>query len=389
MASRHDLARTVKRKTLVRLAGLRRYGLRARRHAPGTAPGSLAAGADAAAAQADAPSAARLSLLLYDREALHEQADVDIGSVASLARDAAAAGQLLWLHLQGMPSGAQLAALGQALGLHPLALEDVQHRERRAKVEAYDAHQFVILNLVHRDPQEACRVDQVSLFLGRFGVVSINDGSHDVFEPVRQRIRGRGRIRQQGADYLLYALVDVVVDSGFPLLEQLGDELEALEDEILEDPDCEARNRIHLVKRELVLVRRSWWPQREVIAALMRDDEPFIQDATRVYLRDCYDHTVVIIDFVETYREMAASLLDIYLSAVSQRMNNIMKALTVVATIFLPLTFITGLYGMNFDTGSRWNMPELHWRYGYVYVLAVMSATVGGMLWFFRRRGWL
>src|SRR5690606_4035238 len=218
---------------------------------------------------------------------------------------------------------------------------------------------------------------------------SINDGPQDVFEPVRQRVRAAGRIRRLGADYLLYALLDTIVDSGFPLLDDLGAELEALEDDILQDAAPEARDRLHYAKRELVLMRRAWWPQREVIASLMREDASFIRDSTHVYLRDCHDHSVVIVDFVETYREMASSLLDVYLSTVSQRMNNIMKALTIVATIFLPLTFITGLYGMNFDTESRFNMPELHWRYGYLYVLALMAAIVGAMLWFFRRRRWL
>ncbi|SDM29116.1 magnesium transporter [Oryzisolibacter propanilivorax] len=377
----------MKHPVTARLRALRRHAFRRRRNVPGSSPGSL----QPVPGTGDAGLApARLLLLRYTAEGLlQEQADVAIEAAGSAAR-AAGAAEVVWLHLQGLPSPQQLQALADAFGLHPLALEDVLHRGQRAKAESYDAHQFVILNLVQREPDAgACQVDQVSLFLGRNFVVSIHDGRQDVFGPVRQRIRGTARIRRQGADYLLYALLDTIVDSGFPLLDEMGDELEALEDEILQEPDRDARNKLHYAKRELVVMRRAWWPQREVVASLMRDDAPFVQDGTRVYLRDCHDHCVAVIDLVENYREMTSSLLDVYLSSVSQRMNNVMKALTVVATIFLPLTFITGLYGMNFDTDSRWNMPELHWRFGYLYVLALMLGIVLGMLWYFRRKRWL
>ncbi len=380
----------VKRPVTARLRTLRRYGFRRRNNRPGAPPGSLEA---VASPQDDAPlPPARLLLMHYAREGdvVEQQGPTIEAAGMALAETK----HVFWLHLQGLPSPQQLQSLKDSMGLHPLALEDVLHRGQRAKAEAYDAHQFVILNLVRRDKGGdgecgACRVDQVSLFLGCNFVVSINDGNQDIFEPVRQRIRANGKIRRLGADYLLYALLDTIVDSGFPLLDELGDELEALEDEILLDDDGDARNKLHYAKRELVVMRRAWWPQREAIASLMRGDAPFIHESTRVYLRDCHDHSVVMIDFVETYREMASSLLDVYLSAVSRRMNNIMKGLTIVATIFLPLTFITGLYGMNFDTGSRFNMPELHWRYGYLYVLGVMAAVVLGMLVYFRRKRWL
>ena len=377
----------MKHPVTARLRALRRHAFRRRRNVPGSSPGSL----QPVPGTSDAGLApARLLLLRYTAEGLlQEQADVAIEAAGSAAR-AAKAAEVVWLHLQGLPSPQQLQALADAFGLHPLALEDVLHRGQRAKAESYDAHQCVILTLGQREPDAgACQVDQVSLFLGRNFVVSIHDGRQDVFGPVRQRIRGTARIRRQGADYLLYALLDTIVDSGFPLLDEMGDELEALEDEILQEPDRDARNKLHYAKRELVVMRRAWWPQREVVASLMRDDAPFVQDGTRVYLRDCHDHCVAVIDLVENYREMTSSLLDVYLSSVSQRMNNVMKALTVVATIFLPLTFITGLYGMNFDTDSRWNMPELHWRFGYLYVLALMLGIVVGMLWYFRRKRWL
>ncbi|AVP58790.1 magnesium/cobalt transporter CorA [Pulveribacter suum] len=380
----------MKNPVTTRLRALRRQAFRRRNNRPGAPPGSLES---VASAQDDAAlPPAHLWLMHYASEGeVVEQQGASIDAAAAAMADGQ---RVVWLHLQGLPSPQQLQSLKETLGLHPLALEDVLHRGQRAKAETYDAHQFVILNLVQRERDAegdggACRVDQISLFLGCNFVVSINDGASDVFEPVRQRLRANGKIRRLGADYLLYALLDTIVDSGFPLLDDLGDELEGLEDEILLDADQEARNKLHYAKRELVVMRRAWWPQREAIAALMRDDASFIHESTRVYLRDCHDHAVVIIDFVETYREMASSLLDVYLSAVSQRMNNIMKGLTIVATIFLPLTFITGLYGMNFDTDSRFNMPELHWRYGYLYVLGVMAVVVGGMLAYFRRKHWL
>lgn len=367
-----------------RLAHLRRHSIGTRHVRPGAAPGSLDT-ATGGAAPAAPP--ARLLLMRYDAHGqVEEQA---LATPDALAAPAADATGVTWLHLQGQPDAAQLRSLGERFGLHPLALEDVLHREARAKVEAFDGQQFVVLSRVHRDVGGEFCTDQVGFFLGANYVISINQGPEDVFEPVRTRIRADGKIRTRGADYLLYSLIDIVVDGAFVLLEELGDRLETLEDEILDDPSAEARNQIHCAKRELMQMRRAWWPQREVIAALMRNEEHGLSDTTRLYLRDCYDHCVIVIDFVETYREMTASLLDTYLSAVTQRMNDIMKALTIIATIFLPLTFITGLYGMNFDTGSPWNLPELHWRYGYPYVLGVMSGVVIGMVVYFRRKRWL
>lgn len=369
-------------KIAARIAALRRHRFRSEHFQPGTPPGALEAARPEAAA-----GPAQVRLTCYQRDgAVVEQAAPDPDQWPVPAADRAG---VTWLHLHGTPSAGQLQALGECFGVHPLALEDVYNRERRPKLESYDGQQFIVLSHLHRTPGGGIGVDQVSFFLGPGYLVSIDEGEHDIFEPVRQRIRGHGKIRSQGADFLLYSLMDVIVDSGFPLLEELGDELEALEEEILSNPTQEARNRLHYAKRELMAMRRAVWPQREVVAALMRDDEHLVSDTTRIYLRDCHEHCVFMVDFVESYREMATSLLDTYLSAVSQRMNDIMKALTIIATIFLPLTFITGLYGMNFDTSSPWNLPELHWRYGYPYVLGVMSGVVIGMTIYFRRKRWL
>ncbi|MGH8162143.1 MAG: magnesium/cobalt transporter CorA [Gammaproteobacteria bacterium] len=326
-----------------------------------------------------------MGLIRYNEAGIEETA---IASLAELHAPADDDGKLTWFHLQGPPIAEQLQRLRELYGLHPLALEDVFDEEHRPKFESYEAQYFVVLNHLRRAEDDDLRTDQVSFFLGKNYVISIDEGPTDGFEPVRQRLRAKRTMLSRGADYLLYALMDVVIDSGFPLLEALGERLERLEDQILDNPTREARNRIHYVKRELVTMRRAWWPQREVISSLIRDGDQFLTENTRVYMRDCYDHSVIMIDFLETYREMVSSLLDTYLSAVTQRMNDIMKALTIIATIFLPLTFITSLYGMNFDTAFHWNMPELHWRYGYFYALGVMLAIVIAMLYYFKRKRW-
>jgi magnesium transporter len=372
----------MKHNTTIRLTRLHRN--RTRNYRPGTSPGSLelVKGEETASAPLS-----KISLLRYDKagciEERHSMAATECKPPGADTTD------ITWLHLQGLPAPEQLKILGQTFGLHPLALEDVLHREARAKIEAYGNYQFIVLNHVHRTHENTLIIDQISFFSGKNYLISISENRDDMFESIRQRIRGAGKICAQGADYLLYALIDVIVDSGFPLLEELGDELESLEDEILDDPNRETRNRIHYAKRELVLMRRAWWPQREIIAELMHDNGRFLSETTHLYMRDCYDHCAIIIDFVETYRETAYSLLDTYLSAVNQRMNDVMKALTVIATIFLPLTFITGLYGMNFDTASPWNMPELRWPFGYLYVLGVMIIVAIGMVIYFRRKRWL
>ncbi|MCK9514880.1 MAG: magnesium/cobalt transporter CorA [Ottowia sp.] len=379
----------MKQPLTARLKALREQRLRTRNYRPGQAPGSLqATGHD------DAPDAvpARISLLRYTPEGVSRDApDVAAADCRPPVVDSMDARlDVAWIHVQGRPTPEQLQVLGAAFALHPLALEDVLHREARAKSEAFDAQQFVVLDHLGAAPEGGVSLNQVSFFLGKNWLISVSEGPPGLFDPVRKRIRSAAsKICEYGADYLLYALADVVVDSGFPLLEDLGDRLELLEDEILAGSSPETRNRVHYARRELMQMRRAWWPQRDVIAALMRDDSRFLSDTTRLYLRDCHDHSVIIIDFVETYREMASSLLDLYLSAMSLRLNDTMKVFAVIATIFLPLTFLTSLYGMNFDTDSPWNMPELHWRFGYLYVLATMAVVAAGMLAWFRRKRWL
>ena len=232
--------------------------------------------------------------------------------------------------------------------------------------------------------------EQISIFLGKNFVVTFQQRSGDCFDPVRERIRtSRGRIREAGADYLAYALIDAVIDTYFPVVEQFADHLDDLDEEVATRQTPTVTDRIHGVRNDLLLLRRSVWPHRDALNELVRDQHPLITDETRVFLRDCYDHTVQLIDLLEVYREMCADLRDYYLSLVSNRMNDVMKVLTIIATIFIPLSFVAGLYGMNFNTALPGNMPELNWPYGYVGAISVMVVIALGMLIYFWRRGWI
>ncbi|MCW8828467.1 MAG: magnesium/cobalt transporter CorA, partial [Gammaproteobacteria bacterium] len=280
-------------------------------------------------------------------------------------------------------------ALGQLFGLHPLALEDVINTGQRPKADSYGEQLFVVMNLPTVNEQGRIETEQVSLFLGEGFLISFHRGDSRPFEPVVQRLRKHsGKIRERKADYLLYALLDVTIDRGFPVLEFYSEYIEDLEDELLENPGKETLSRIHQLKRELLMLRRMLWPQREVINNLIREEQPQIRAETQPYLRDCYDHTIQIIDLIEVYREMTSSMMDVYLSSVSNRMNEVMKVLTVIATTFIPLTFIVGVYGMNFSGDSPWAMPELNWYYGYPLVWLVMILVTGGMIIYFKRRNW-
>lgn len=350
------------------------------RHAePGAAPGTLISAPGAA------PPA--LHLMAYGGSEFHE---ARLESAARLA-DFRGRYRVLWLDVEGVGHVATLEQIGAAFGLHHLALEDVTHTAQRAKFEAYDDHDFIVARMVYAH-EGAAETEQLALFLGPDFVLTFQDGKpHDCFDPLRERLRKRhGRIRDLGADYLAYSILDAVVDSHFPALERISDRLDEIEDQVLVTPTRDAAMRIHSLKRELLTLRRATWPLREVFNVMTRDESPRICGETRLFLRDCYDHVVRQMDLIETYREMCADMMDLYLSGVSQRMNEVMKVLTLIATIFLPLTFIAGVYGMNFDPdASPWNMPELRWYLGYPLSLALMAATTIGMLVYFRRKGWI
>jgi magnesium transporter len=347
---------------------------------PGTAPGDLSHPADLERVPAT------LYLLDYDASDYFENADCSLDD----AREYFKSERQTWLHVQGTPGEELLRSVAEAYHLHPLALEDVLHTGQRAKAEAYEQQIFTIVGVpeLNGDRTETA---QLSLFLGDSWVVSFYSGKRDPFEAIRHRATQKeSRIRRNGADFLFYALLDTAIDNSFPTMESLGERVETLELTVFDHPTREALDEIHHIKRELVLLRRVLWPQRDMVNSLIREDHPQIGELTRLYLRDCYDHSVHALDLVESYREMASSLLEIYLSSLSNRMNDVMKVLTIIATVFIPLSFITGLYGMNFDRSvSPWNMPELGMRFGYPLLLLFMLAIVAGMLFYFRRKRWL
>jgi len=350
---------------------------RKRYHPPGTQPGTLAAHAEAG----DAP--VRITSFRYEANKCEERT-VPPSGIPSLSPPE---GGVLWLDVSGLSDPSVVRAIGERFGFHTLALEDVLNVPQRPKVEWYENHLLVVLREI-RHPQPG---EQVSFFLGDRVVVSFQERPGDGFDPVRERLRqGKGRIRSEGADFLLYALCDSVLDSFFPTLEKLGDEVEEMEERVLVSPVPETFLDIRRLKRDLLEVRHAVWPARDALNLLLIEEHALIRPGTKVFFRDCYDHTIQLMDMVETFREMASGLVDEYMSAVSNRMNEIMKVLTVMASIFIPLTFIVGLYGMNFDTkASPYNMPELTWAYGYPALLLLMAVVAGGMLYYFRRKRWI
>jgi magnesium transporter len=297
-----------------------------------------------------------------------------------------------WVDLQGLGDEGVLRRMGGVFGLHPLVLEDVVNVPQRPKVEEYDEQLLLIARMIM--PKKSGKgfiSEQVSFILGRHYLLTVQEEpANDSFDPVRDRIRcNKGLIRKEGADYLMYALLDAIIDGFFPVLEDYGEAIEDLEDEVVSNPTRQTLEKIHKLKRELLMMRRAIWPQRDAINSLIRDGSDLISPEVRVYLRDCYDHAVQVLDMVETYRELASSLMDVYLSSVSNRMNEVMKLLTVISTIFIPLTFVAGVYGMNFNPEkSPLNMPELNWYYGYPFCWAVMGTIAASLVYYFYRKGW-
>jgi magnesium transporter len=350
-----------------------------RYHPPGTPPGTLIKRARRK------PVPPRIAVIDYDETHFEEIAE----ATPAQCEHYLTSPTTTWVHVSGHPEVEQLHELGRRLHLHPLALEDVVNTGQRPKTETFDGQLFVVVSLPVA-LGKTMRTEQISLFLADNFVVSFYEGEQDPFEPVRQRLRnGVGWLRARKADALLYALLDLVIDHGFPVLEALGEQVERLEDSILRSADRQSLNALHQIKRELLTLRRMLWPQREVLNGLMAEGHGLIAESTKIYLRDCYDHTIQIMDLIETYRDMSASMLDIYLSSVSNRLNETMRVLTVIATVFIPPTFLASIYGMNFDrSASPWSMPELGWHYGYPLVWLVMLATMIGMVFYFKSKGW-
>ncbi len=291
-----------------------------------------------------------------------------------------------WVNVFGIHDVELIGDLGRRFGIHPLTLEDIVNTSQRPKAEEFDDYFFVVLKMItyHEDSHEI-NIETVSMVFGAGFVISFQERDGDAFDPIRDRIRtAKGRVRRMGADYLAYALMDAIVDAYFVALEGIGDYIEQVEDEIVLRPEPEHMQEIHRLKREILFLRKSVWPLREEISAILKTESPLIQSETRVYLRDVYDHTIRVVDMVETFRDILSSMHDIYLSSVSNRMNEVMKVLTIIATIFIPLTFVVGVYGMNFE-----HMPELHWRWSYLGVWGLMMTMTIGMVLYFRKRRWL
>jgi magnesium transporter len=324
-------------------------------------------------------------VLAYDGARIVEEAEVGVDAVTGLQGDL----PVTWIDVQGLGDLEAIRHLGDIFALHQLALEDVLNLHQRSKVEEYDDYLFIVTRMPADTPRSD--TEQISMFLGRNFVLTFQERPGDVFDPIRSRIRShKGRTRTSGPDYLAYALIDAVIDNYFPILEHRGEALELLEDRVVAKAEPVLAGEIHDMKRDLIELRRAIWPQREMLNALIRTESDLVTDTTRLYLRDCYDHTIQLMDMVETDREIALGLVDVYQSSLSNRMNEIMKVLTIFATVFMPLSFIAGFYGMNFDrNASPWNMPELGWYYGYPAAIAMMAMVAVVLLAYFRRRRWI
>ena len=291
-----------------------------------------------------------------------------------------------WINIDGIHQVDIIEKIGNHFNIHPLVLEDIMNAGQRPKMEDFVNYIFIVLKMLYyAETESKTKAEQVSIILGSNFVVSFQESEGDVFDPIRERIRNdRGRIRKMGADYLAYSLIDTIVDNYFIILEKLGEKIEDIEEELVTNPTVETLQTIHSLKREMIFLRKSVWPLREVISRLERWESPLINKSLDIYLRDVYDHTIQVIDSIETFRDMLSGLLDIYLSSVSNRMNEIMKVLTIIATIAIPLTVITGIYGMNFQF-----MPELQWQWSYPLVLLAMLTLGILMMIYFRRKKWI
>lgn len=291
-----------------------------------------------------------------------------------------------WLNVVGLHDTIVLERIGENLGIHPLVLEDIVNTDQRPKVDEYDEYIFVVIKMLdYNSKNKEIVPEQVSILIGENYVLTFQEHSKDLFNPIRDRLNNqKGRLRRLGIEYLAYALMDVIIDNYFLLLEKLGDDLESLEENVVDKPNQKLVQEILHLKREILFFRKSIWPLREVINTLNREESGLISNAIKPYLQDLYDHTIQVIDTVETFRDMISGILDVYLSNVSNRMNEVMKVLTIIATIFIPLTFIAGIYGMNFDF-----MPELKWHWGYPVILGIMLSIVAGMIFYFRKKKWL
>jgi magnesium transporter len=325
---------------------------------------------------------AKITITRYNEHTIAER-QVDSFTECQLVGDP---GEVTWINVTGISRVNDLEKVGECFKIHPLVLEDILEVGQRPKVEDYDDYLYIVLNAIQPVAEgEKLVAEEISLVLGAHYLLSFYSGNDDIYAPIRERLlQAKGRVRKLGADYLAYSLIDLVVDNYFVELEKFGDQMESLEDEVVARPSPQILRVVHRFKNDMIMLRKSLWPLREVIARLERRESPLISENLGNYFRDVYDHTVIAIDTVETYRDILSGMLDIYLSSMSNRLNEIMKVLTIIATIFMPLTFITSLYGMNFK-----HMPELQWEYGYYGVIGMVVVIAVSMLEYFRRKHWI
>jgi magnesium transporter len=349
---------------------------------PGTAPATLVVPPEY---QGQKPV---VSLVEYDAHSIEERKIETMEELLPcLDND-----KVSWINVDGLGDPEFIQRLGQHFRIHPLALEDIFNIGQRPKVDEYDRQLFIVLDMGYENKEGEVIFEQVCVVLAEQFVITIQEeDSGDVFDPVRQRLRdGGGNARFMKADYLAYALIDAVIDQYFPIIESLGESMEDLQETLLDQPTRERLRELHDFKRVIARIRRAIWPQREVLGRLMRDETGLVETRTKPFFRDCYDHTVIMVDILETFREATRNIMDIYLSSISIRTNEVMRVLTVISSIFIPLTFIAGVYGMNFDPKlSPFNMPELEWPFGYLFAICLMLSVAIGMIVFFKRKKWL
>jgi len=365
------------RKTKKNKAEIEKKDIKVKAKKAGLAPGTL----EYTGARGDQPII--ISMINYLGDNFEEKTVSHIEDIFSV-KDTE---NISWIYIDGVQNAELIEKLGKNFDIHPLVLEDIMHTSQRPKLEDYTKQIFIVLRMFDFDNErQEFKNEQVSFVLGKNYLISFLEDIGDAFEPVRERLRkGGAKLRNSGADYLAYALIDAIVDSYFHLLEKVGEDIEDLEDRLVVSPNKEDLQKVHQLRRDLILLRKSVWPLREVINSMQRNESGMIQKTTEVYLRDVYDHTIQVIETIESYREMVIGMLDIYLSSISNKMNEVMKVLTIISTVFIPLTFLAGVYGMNFD-----NFPELRkaWMYPWGFWCITCLAIVS-MVWFFRKRKWI
>ena len=325
----------------------------------------------------------KISLIDYDE--LHfEEKEIKTPEECFLYKDKPTT---TWINLEGIHETEILEKLGNFYGIHPLALEDIVNTDQRPKMDAFENNVFIVFKMLsYNEKNKEIVIEQVSFILGLNFLISFQEGiKGDVFDPIRERLRtNKGKIRKSSTDYLAYSLLDAVIDNYFVILEKLGENIELLQEELIKNLKPEILHKIHDLKREMIFLRKSVWPLREVVSSFQREESNLIKDSTKIYLRDVYDHTIQVMDSIETFREMISAMIEIYLSNLNNRINSVMKVLTIIATIFMPPTFIVGIYGMNFK-----HMPELDWKYGYPAVMLIMFLIMLFMLYVFRKKKWI